>query len=928
VRRFSVGLLAFTALTATFQVLPVYAAPGPEPEPVETSADVVDMGSVEEPAPAADVQAGTTDPVDGVPAAAPTLTVRRADTDDFSLVGVTWAYDTAVTDTVVQVRVQDAAGSWGKWTEVATEDADQDPTAVSGAERRGGTAPLWTGPSTGVEAELVTRSGTQPVDVQIDLVDPGESEADSTLGAADITATAHAATTMPPVHSRAQWGADESLRTWGPEYAATLKAATLHHTADTNNYTADQVPAMLRSIYRYHSVSRGWGDIGYNVLVDKFGRLWEGRSGGLATTVVGAHAGGFNTSTTGVSLLGNYDQVPVPQVAVDAVAAFISWKFALFGIDPQGRVTLTSGGGGTAKYAAGTRVSLPTVFGHRDVGNTSCPGQYGYARLGGIRSAVTAAMATRPPATIAERYAGDATLRVTLGTPVGPEQRSGDVTWQAYTAGQMYSSSATGIRELHGDILRAYLTAGGLAALGAPLTDEVVTPDGVGRYNHFAKGASIYWTPSTASQLVSADLKPGWQRSGWEAGPLGYPVSLESAVPGGRVQAFQRGTVYWSSATGAHAVHGAIATRLATSGGVEAVGFPISGELATPDTVGRYNHFATGVSIYWTPSTGAQLVGAEVRKAWQLTGWESGPLGYPVAAETAVAGGQVQAFQRGSVYRSAATGAHEVHGVIAARLAAAGGVAALGLPTSGQITTPDRVGRYNHFAKGGSIYWTPSTGAQVVGAEVRREWQRTGWEAGTLGYPVAPETEVAGGRVQAFQRGSVYWSTASGAHEVHGVIASRLAAAGGVAELGLPISGEITTPDRVGRYNHFTKGASIYWTPGTGAHTVSGDVRARWAALGWEAGPLGYPTVDPVQLPGGGTLVQFASGRIYSDDATGAHEIYGAILASYLAGGGHTSSLGMPTSGEYAVAGGRRTDFEHGSLVFSAVSGAVARTAR
>jgi hypothetical protein len=81
----------------------------------------------------------------------------------------------------------------------------------------------------------------------------------------------------------------------------------MHHTADGNNYTADDVPGDHALDVRYHAVSRGWGDIGYNVIVDKFGRLWEGRYGGLASTVIGAHAGGFNTGTFGVSMLGNYD---------------------------------------------------------------------------------------------------------------------------------------------------------------------------------------------------------------------------------------------------------------------------------------------------------------------------------------------------------------------------------------------------------------------------------------------------------------------------------------------------------------------------------------------------------------------------------------------------------------------------------------------
>ena len=384
-RRTIGGLTAFLAFTSTLFVLPVYATPGPEAEPVETSTEEVDMGSVAEPAPEAEVQAGTTAPVTGVAETVPTLTVSRSDTDPFSLVGVTWAYDPAVTDTVVQIRVQDEDGEWGAWTQVTVEDADQEEDAASGAARRGGTAPLWTGPSTGVEAELVTRAGGQPTDVSLDLVDPGTSEADDSLTTPDIQDTADAATAMPDVYSRAQWGADETIRTWDPEYATTIRAATLHHTADTNNYTADQVPAMMRSIYRYHTVSRGWGDIGYNVIVDKFGRLWEGRYGGLASTVIGAHAGGFNTGTFGVSMLGNYDTSGTPQAMVDSVAAIIAWKLSLYGVDPHGSVVLTSSGGGTSRYAAGTMVTLPTIFGHRDVGSTTCPGRYGYAQLDRIR---------------------------------------------------------------------------------------------------------------------------------------------------------------------------------------------------------------------------------------------------------------------------------------------------------------------------------------------------------------------------------------------------------------------------------------------------------------------------------------------------------------------------------------------------------------
>jgi hypothetical protein len=388
VRRTITLLLAFLGFAGTILVLPVYAKPLPQPKPVATSTDELDMGSVQEPAADAEVQEGTTEPVRGVPDTAPTLTLKDSSTESFSLVGVTWAYDPAVTDTLVKIRVRNGDRDWSDWTQVSAESSDQDSGGRPGAAVRGGTSPLWTGPSTGVEVELVTRSGAQPTDVRLDLVDPGKSAADTALTTPGIRDTAHAAQAMPPVYSRAQWGADDSIRTWAPEYAPTIKAATIHHTADSNDYTTDQVPSILRSIYRYHAVSLGWGDIGYNVIVDKFGRLWEGRYGGLASTVIGAHAGGFNTGTFGVSMLGNYDLVDTTKPMIDAVAAIIGWKFSLYGVDPNGMTTLVSAGGGTAKYPAGTAVTLPTIFAHRDVGRTVCPGRYGYARMAEIRSKV------------------------------------------------------------------------------------------------------------------------------------------------------------------------------------------------------------------------------------------------------------------------------------------------------------------------------------------------------------------------------------------------------------------------------------------------------------------------------------------------------------------------------------------------------------
>ena len=193
-----------------------------------------------------------------------------------------------------------------------------------------------------------------------------------------------------------------------------------------------------------------------------------------------------------------------------------------------------------------------------------------------------------------------------------------------------------------------------------------------------------------------------------------------------------------------------------------------------------------------------------------------GILGAPVGYEYAVPGGIEQDFVGGDVLWGAGTGARAVLGNIRDRYRAlAGPRSALGLPTTNELGTPDRVGRYNHF-QNGSIYWTPAIGAREVRGAIRGTWSRLGWETSALGYP---------------------------------------------------LTDELVTPDRVGRYNHFQNG-SIYWTPAIGAREVRGAIRGRWAATGWELGPLGYPTSD-----------------------------------------------------EYAVPNGRRSDFQRGSIIWNAVTG-------
>ncbi|HEV7689160.1 MAG TPA: GH25 family lysozyme, partial [Acidimicrobiia bacterium] len=283
-----------------------------------------------------------------------------------------------------------------------------------------------------------------------------------------------------------------------------------------------------------------------------------------------------------------------------------------------------------------------------------------------------------------------------------------------------------------------------------------------------------------------ADL---WTKQGGGAGPLGAPVNDEYAVAGGRAEDFAFGRIYWTPATGAHAVQGQILAKYVALGGPAGpVGFPTTDETPTPDGAGRFNHFTgngVGASIYWTRGTGANEIQGAIRDAWATSGWESGPLGYPTTDETVAA---------------------------------------------------DNVAHYNDFSKNATIDWAPATGTHLVYGAIRQAWVASGREAGPLGYPTSDETAVGDGvgRYNDFSKvGSVVWSPATGAHLVYGLIREAWVASGREAgPLGYPTTDETAAADRVGRYNDFSKGGTVAWSPATGAHLVYGMIKQAWVASG------------------------------------------------------------------------------------------------
>ena len=181
----------------------------------------------------------------------------------------------------------------------------------------------------------------------------------------------------PPIISRAGWGADESLMRWEHEYRHPTKVV-IHHTV---TYNTDPL-ATIRAIYYYHAVTRGWGDVGYNYLIDDSGNIYEGRMGGEG--VVAGHARKFNYGSIGIALLGDFTDQRISQAMETALVELLTWIAVHYGIAPQGHTPTWD-------------LDLPNIVGHRDIGGTSCPGEQVYLRLPYMRAAAERQLLIYPP---------------------------------------------------------------------------------------------------------------------------------------------------------------------------------------------------------------------------------------------------------------------------------------------------------------------------------------------------------------------------------------------------------------------------------------------------------------------------------------------------------------------------------------------------
>lgn len=484
---------------------------------------------------------------------------------------------------------------------------EQAPQAPAPAEEPTQEAPVEEAP-----AEQAPAGGTAPLPSNYgairpvaDVVDASDIEAVFIDGNAEeggiALATQSTTYGMPDVVTRAGWGANESLRCRNATIDDQVSAVTIHHTAGSNNYSRAEAAGIVRGIYRYHASTLGWCDVGYNAMVDKYGTIYEGRHGGLDKAVQGAHVGGFNQNTWAISMMGNYDVAQPSQEMIRSVGELAGWKAAISGFHPTGTdqhyAEFNFGG---SRYGAGQGGTFPNINAHRDFHYNACPGQYGYAQMGNIRTIATEKYnqiengtdgSTSTPSSSASSTATTTNSATTapVTNPVTQEPAPQEPGPAPGTPTALLSSVLNGDQSALAGVIGTLAAVAITAAVsGGEITGQTSSLGDV----EIIEGLSLADLAPVVSTVVSlsgdSEIQQTWNRVNATFGPvLGSPRSgVATAGAGTNYALFDNGIILNSEETGANALWGAIGDAWAAQGfDLGPLGLPVNEEYPAGELV-------------------------------------------------------------------------------------------------------------------------------------------------------------------------------------------------------------------------------------------------------------------------------------------------------------------------------------------------------
>lgn len=359
----------------------------------------------------------------------------------------------------IEVRALSVDGEWSNWFRL-------DPI---GDNETQATEAAWIGESVNVEIRSSLYGEDVSDEITAHLIETSDETVtqENTEDLRNVTLFATGVSSYQPgykaptVISRSAWGANESYA--GSTYTRDqTKGIFLHHTAGTNNYTRAQSAQQVRGMYVYHTRTLGWADLGYNVVVDKYGQIFEGRKGGLSKNVTGAHSLGFNRESFGVSVMGDYSSRNLPAAAIEAVSKIVAWKLGgTFNMNATAKTSFYNTTSGT-RYAVNSTARLNIISAHRDVNYTDCPGSSYYKQIPAIRNRVQTLLNSS--------FKGHYNAYVN----VGGSSKMGTVTEIAQTNGKYQVTRLTKglVLSINGASSKAYLSSfsnNWTAAWGRPL---------------------------------------------------------------------------------------------------------------------------------------------------------------------------------------------------------------------------------------------------------------------------------------------------------------------------------------------------------------------------------------------------------------------------------------------------------------------------
>ncbi len=315
----------------------------------------------------------------------------------FNALGPHWKSETPEgAEIKIEVRLK-TKDNWENWQEAAISDTDEGKVTEVNSDQNFAELIFANENKNQIEAfqyKVTLKTDNlkkTPVlkDISFNYIDSTKGPKVSTVpknnnNISKLLSEAKAASSSLPVISRAGWGSPDPNGTafqgqglyWPPEYQ-NYERTVLHHTV-TSNYDPDPA-STVRAIWQYHTYSRGWGDIGYNFLIDRYGNIYEGRFGG--ENVVGGHAYKYNYGSIGIALLGTYSAEDITPETRNSLTEFAAERMANHNINPLGTA---------APYGAW----VPNMGGHREYAYydgqyknyTECPGTAFWSTIGNIRN--------------------------------------------------------------------------------------------------------------------------------------------------------------------------------------------------------------------------------------------------------------------------------------------------------------------------------------------------------------------------------------------------------------------------------------------------------------------------------------------------------------------------------------------------------------